>query len=54
MIFKNEKKDELPWWISGKGSTCQCKRQGFDPWSRKIPHAVWHLSPDAIITEPVL
>ena len=26
-------------WLSGKESTRQCKRLGFDPWSRKIPHA---------------
>ena len=23
---------ELPRWLSGKESACQCKRQGFDPW----------------------
>ena len=27
----------LPWWLSGKESTC--RRQRFDPWARKIPHA---------------
>ena len=27
----------LPWWFSGKESTCQCRRCGFDPWVRKIP-----------------
>ena len=30
----------LPWWLSGKESTCQCrrcKRCGFDPWVGKIP-----------------
>ena len=27
----------LPWWLSGKESTCQCRRPGFDPWVRKIP-----------------
>ena len=30
----------LPSWLSGKESTCQCrrhKRRGFDPWVRKIP-----------------
>ena len=26
----------LPRWLSGKEFTCQCKRQGFDPWVRKI------------------
>ena len=31
---------ELPWWLSGKESACQCrryKRCRFDPWVRKIP-----------------
>ena len=27
----------LPWWLSGKESTCQCRRCGFDPWAGKIP-----------------
>ena len=27
---------------------------GFDPWSRKIPHAAEQLSPNAAATEPVL
>ena len=27
----------LPWWLSGKESTCQCRRNGLDPWVRKIP-----------------
>ena len=27
----------LPWWLSGKGSTCQCRRHKFNPWVRKIP-----------------
>ena len=30
----------LPWWLSGKGSTCQCRRHrrlGFNPWVGKIP-----------------
>ena len=22
----------LPWWLSGKESTCQCRRHRFDPW----------------------
>ena len=27
----------LPWWLSGKESACQCRRQcRFDPWVRKI------------------
>ena len=28
----------LPWWLSVKESTCQCRRRhGFDPWVGKIP-----------------
>ena len=41
----------LPWWSSGKESTCQCKENGFDPWSRKISHAVEQLSLCATTTE---
>ena len=26
----------LPWWLSGKEPTCQCRRPGFDPWVGKI------------------
>ena len=26
----------LPWWLSGKEPTCQCRRHGFNPWVRKI------------------
>ena len=29
----------LPWWSSGYESACQCRGHGFDPWSRRIPHA---------------
>ena len=27
----------LPWWLSGKESTCQCRRCGFEPRVKKIP-----------------
>ena len=27
----------LPWWLSGKESTCQCGRCRFDPWVRRAP-----------------
>ena len=30
----------LPWWYSGWKSICQCRGHRFDPWSRKIPHAM--------------
>ena len=33
----------LPWWLSGTESTYQCRRQGFDSWSRKIPRAMAQL-----------
>ena len=33
------KAEGLPWWLTGKESTYQSRRHGFDPWSRKIPHA---------------
>ena len=44
----------LPWWFSGKESTCQCRRHGFDSWPGKIPHTVKQLSPCPTTTEPVL
>ena len=28
---------ELPWWLSGEESTCQCRRHRFDPWIGQIP-----------------
>ena len=35
----------LPRWLSGIGSTCQCRGHMFDPWSRKTPQAAEQLSP---------
>ena len=32
----------LPWWLSGKESSCQCRRHGFNPWVRGIP---WRRKP---------
>ena len=33
-------------WLSGKESTCQCRRLGFDPWVRKIPwRRKWQSTP---------
>ena len=34
----------LPWWSRGEESAHQCKEYGFDPWSRKTPHAAGQLS----------
>ena len=42
----------LPWWRSGWESACQCRGQGFEPWSGKIPHAAEQLGPWATIAEP--
>ena len=41
----------LPWWLSSKESACQCRRHEFNPWSRKIPHAVGQLNLCAATTE---
>ena len=43
----------LPWWLGGKESTCQCRKCGVNPWSRKIPHAAQRLSLCAVTTEHV-
>ena len=44
----------LPWWRSGYESSCQRRGHGFEPWSRKIPHAAEQLSPCTTTTEPAL
>ena len=41
----------LPWWLSGREFTCQCRRHRFDPRSGKIPLATEKLSPRARTTE---
>ena len=43
-----------PWWLSGKEPTCQCRRHGFDRWSRKIARAAEQLSLWAVTIETVL
>ena len=42
---------ELRWWHSGWKSASQCRGHEFNPWSRKISHAVEHLSLCAKTTE---
>jgi len=37
-----------------KESTCQCRRHGFNSWSRKIPPASEQQSPCPTTTKPVL
>ena len=44
-------KKGAPQWLSGKESTCQCRRHGFDPWSKTIPHATEQETPCATTTE---
>ena len=44
----------LSWRLSGKESTCQCKRHGFDPLSGRIPHTTEQLSSCVATIEPVL
>ena len=46
--------EELPWWLSGKESACQCRRHRFKSWSGKIPLAEKQLSPCTVTSEPVL
>ena len=47
VVFK-----ELPWWLSGKESTCQCRGHWFNPWSRKILRAVQQQHPCTPAAEP--
>ena len=37
---------EIPKWLSGRESACQCRRHGFNPWVREIPQRnKWKLIP---------
>ena len=42
------------WWSSSKESICQCRRHGFDPWSRTILYVTEQLSLFTTTLEPVL
>ena len=45
-ILPNRKFIGLPRWLSGKESTCQCRRHGFNPWVGKIPWRMkWQSTP---------
>ena len=44
----------FPCWLSGKEFACPCRRHKFNPWSRKIAHALAHLRPCATTIEPAL
>ena len=44
----------LPWWLSGKKSTCQCRRREFDPWVGKIPwRRKWQPTPVSCLGNPM-
>ena len=36
---------DFPVELSGKKSACQCRKYRFNPWSKKIPHALKKLNP---------
>ena len=38
---------KLPWWLSGKEHSCQCRRHRFDPQVRKIPWR-WEWQPPPV------
>ena len=46
--------NQFPWWLTGKESTCQCRKHGLDTLSRKIPHTTEQLRPCATTIEPAL
>ena len=49
-LLQGQARRGLPWWLSGKESTCQCRRHRFDPWSRKIPwRKKWQPLPPSIL-----
>ena len=43
----------VPWWLSGKEATGQCRSHRFNPWSGKIPYATEQLSLCMATAEPV-
>jgi len=48
------KHGRLSWWLSGKESTCQCRRHRSNSYSGKIPHAMEQLILGATTIEPIL
>ena len=44
----------LPWWLSGKESSCQCRNTGSVPDLGRSQHAAGELSPCATTIELVL
>ena len=52
-FYQKDHIEGLPWWFSGKESTCQWRRHEFSPWSGKIPRAAEQLSQCTTTFEPV-
>ena len=52
LIQELRENEGLLLWLSGRESACQCRRDGFNPWSGKTPHATGQLSPRATSTDP--
>ena len=47
VFFTSQFTDKLPWWFSGKESTCQCRRPGFNPQVGKTPwRRKWQATPE--------
>ena len=44
-LFKMWQGNGLPCWSSAWESACQCRGHRFNPWSRKIPHAIGAAKP---------
>ena len=42
----------FPWWVSGKESSCQCRRHGLNPWPEMNTHAMEQLSLSITATQP--
>ena len=53
LFIKRNVLQGFPGWLSGKESSCQCRRHRFDPWSGKISHAAKQLSLCAPTPEPM-
>ena len=52
-LFPDSSYFMLPWWLSGKEPTCQCRRCGFNPGVGKIPWGrKWQATPVFLPGEP--
>ena len=44
----------LPWRLSGKETTCQCRRHRLDPWVRKMKEMATHSSKYSCLGNPMV